>query len=48
MTHGSIDKNLRDKLGITDNFVRASVELLEDVEDLMKDLNYALEERGFS
>ena len=43
MTHGSIDKNLRDKLGITDNFVRASVGI-EDVEDLIEDLNYALKE----
>ena len=43
MTHGSIDKNLREKLGITDNFVRASVGI-EDVEDLIEDLNYALKE----
>ena len=43
MTHGSIDKNLREKLGITDNFVRASVGI-EDVEDLIEDINYALKE----
>ena len=43
MTHGSIDKNLREKLGITDNFVRASVGI-EDVEDLIDDINYALKE----
>ena len=42
MTHGSIDKNLREKLGITDNFVRASVGI-EDVEDLIEDINYAFE-----
>lgn len=43
MTHGSIDKPLREKLGITDNFVRASVGI-EDVEDLIDDINYALKE----
>ena len=47
MTHGSIDKNLREKLGITDNFDRASVGI-EDVEDLIEDLNYALKEARFS
>ena len=43
MNKSLIDKNLRDKLGITDNFVRASVGI-EDVEDLIEDLNYALKE----
>ncbi|MEC8099657.1 MAG: PLP-dependent aspartate aminotransferase family protein [Pseudomonadota bacterium] len=43
MTHGSIDKTLREKLGITDNFIRASIGI-EDVEDLIEDINYALKE----
>ena len=45
MTHGSLDKSLRENLGITDNFVRASVGI-EDLDDLIEDLNYALKEAG--
>lgn len=37
MTHGSIPKDLRDKVGITDNLIRLSVGI-EDVEDLKEDL----------
>ena len=37
MTHGSLDKNLRENLGITDNFIRASVGI-EDLDDLIEDL----------
>ena len=45
MTHGSLDKSLRENLGITDNFVRASVGI-EDLDDLIEDLNSALKEAG--
>lgn len=41
MTHASIPKPLREKLGITDNFIRLSVGI-ENVEDLKRDLNQAL------
>jgi cystathionine gamma-lyase len=41
MTHASIPKENREKLGILDNFVRISVGI-EDVEDLIKDLDQAL------
>lgn len=41
MTHASIPKLQREKLGIVDSFVRLSVGI-EDVEDLKKDLNNAL------
>lgn len=37
MTHGSIPKDIRDKVGITDNLIRLSVGI-EDVEDLKEDL----------
>lgn len=37
MTHGSIPKDLREKVGITDNLIRLSVGI-EDVEDLKEDL----------
>ncbi|MDC3024212.1 PLP-dependent aspartate aminotransferase family protein [Alphaproteobacteria bacterium] len=43
MTHGSLDKTLRENLGISDNFVRASVGI-EDLEDLIEDLSYAFNE----
>jgi len=42
MTHASVPLEERTKLGITDNFVRVSVGI-EDVNDLKKDLNDALE-----
>lgn len=41
MTHASIPKENREKLGILDNFVRISVGI-EDLEDLMADLDRAL------
>ena len=41
MTHASIDKKIRDELGITDNLVRLSIGI-EDVEDLKKSLDNAL------
>ena len=41
MTHASIPKNRRDKLGITDGLIRISVGL-EDVQDLIEDLDQAL------
>lgn len=40
MTHASIPKNRRDKLGITDGLIRISVGL-EDVQDLIEDLERA-------
>ncbi|WP_445490270.1 bifunctional cystathionine gamma-lyase/homocysteine desulfhydrase [Niallia sp. 03133] len=42
MTHASIPKERRAELGITDGLVRISVGL-EDVEDLIEDLNQALQ-----
>jgi cystathionine beta-lyase/cystathionine gamma-synthase len=41
MTHGSVPKELRDEMGITDGLVRLSVGI-EDADDLMEDLNQAL------
>ena len=41
MTHGSIKKDIREQLGILDNFVRISVGI-ENVEDLIDDLDNAL------
>lgn len=41
MTHASVPKEERNKLGITDNFVRVSVGI-EDVNDLITDLTSAL------
>lgn len=42
MTHASVPAEVRAKLGISDNFIRLSVGI-EDVEDIMDDLNQALE-----
>lgn len=42
MTHGMLPKEERDSLGITDNLIRLSVGL-EDMEDLLLDLDQALE-----
>lgn len=42
MTHASVPKHERDALGITDGLVRISVGI-EDVEDLVQDLDQALE-----
>ena len=41
MTHASVPKEKRDKLGITDGLVRISVGI-EDVEDILEDLDQAL------
>jgi cystathionine beta-lyase/cystathionine gamma-synthase len=42
MTHASIDKKIRDSLDITDSLLRLSIGI-EDVEDLIDDLNQALD-----
>ncbi len=41
MTHGSIPKEARDAVGVTDNLLRLSVGV-EDIEDLLEDLQQAL------
>ncbi len=41
MTHGSIPKEEREKVGVTDNLLRLSVGV-EDIEDLLQDLQQAL------
>jgi cystathionine gamma-lyase len=41
MTHGSIPKEEREKVGVTDNLLRLSVGV-EDIEDLLEDLQQAL------
>jgi len=41
MTHGSIPKEEREKVGVTDNLLRLSVGV-EDIEDLLEDLKQAL------
>ena len=42
MTHGSVPKEERDRIGITEGLVRLSIGI-EDVEDLLDDLKMALE-----
>lgn len=42
MTHGSIPKETREAVGVTDNLLRLSVGV-EDIEDLLEDLKQALE-----
>jgi cystathionine gamma-lyase/cystathionine beta-lyase len=42
MTHGSIPKEVREAVGVTDNLLRISVGV-EDVEDLLEDLEQALD-----
>jgi cystathionine beta-lyase/cystathionine gamma-synthase len=42
MTHASVPKEQREKLGVTDSLVRLSVGV-EDVRDLIDDLKSALE-----
>jgi cystathionine beta-lyase/cystathionine gamma-synthase len=42
MTHASIDKKIRDSLGISDSLLRLSVGI-EDFEDIIDDLNQALD-----
>ena len=41
MTHGSIPKEEREKIGIVDSLIRLSVGI-EDVEDIIEDLKQAL------
>ncbi len=41
MTHASVPRNIRDRLGISDGLVRLSVGI-EDTNDLIADLNQAL------
>lgn len=41
MTHGSVPKETRDKLGITDGLVRFSIGI-ENVEDLINDIEQAI------
>ena len=43
MTHASIDKDVRESLGITDNLLRLSIGI-EDVDDLIADLEQALQQ----
>jgi len=42
MTHASIPKSEREKIGLTDNLIRLSVGI-EEVDDLIKDLEHAFE-----
>ncbi len=41
MTHGSIPREVREKVGVVDNLIRISVGV-EDIEDLLEDLKQAL------
>jgi cystathionine beta-lyase/cystathionine gamma-synthase len=41
MTHASVEKEMRDRMGVTDGLVRLSVGI-EDVEDLLEDIEGAL------
>jgi cystathionine beta-lyase/cystathionine gamma-synthase len=41
MTHSSIPKEMRDRIGITESLVRLSVGI-EDVEDIIADIDQAL------
>ncbi len=43
MTHASVPKEMRKKLGISDSLVRLSVGI-EDIEDLIDDLRAALDD----
>lgn len=42
MTHASVPKEERDRIGVTDSLIRVSVGI-EDAEDLIADLSTALE-----
>jgi cystathionine beta-lyase len=42
MTHASIPKDIREKVGITDGLIRLSVGI-EKVEDIISDLNAAID-----
>ena len=41
MTHATLPKELRERIGITDNLIRISVGI-EDKEDILKDIQKAL------
>jgi len=45
MTHASVPREVRQRVGITDSLVRFSVGI-EDIDDLLADLGHALEEVG--
>ena len=45
MTHASIPREIREKVGITDGLIRLSVGI-EGADDLIFDLNNAIEEAG--
>ena len=45
MTHASIPEDIRKKVGITDGLIRLSVGI-EDADDLIKDINNAINESG--
>ena len=42
MTHASIPKEIREKVGISDNLIRLSIGI-EHIDDLLADLNQAIE-----
>ena len=42
MTHASIPKDIRDRVGITDGLIRLSVGI-EDIDDIISDLAQAIE-----
>jgi cystathionine beta-lyase/cystathionine gamma-synthase len=42
MTHASVPRDMREAMGLTDSLIRLSVGI-EDVEDLLADLEQALE-----
>lgn len=42
MTHAAIPKEIRDEVGITEGLIRLSIGI-EDVDDLIKDLEQAIE-----
>ena len=41
MTHASVPREMRDRMGLTDSLIRLSVGI-EDVQDLIRDLDHAL------
>ena len=43
MTHASIPKEVRDKVGITDGLIRLSIGI-ENIDDILKDLDNAIKE----
>jgi cystathionine beta-lyase len=45
MTHASIPREIREKVGITDGLIRLSVGI-ESAEDLIADLQQAIEKAG--